>query len=140
MIRIALPLAALALASAAFAQEEASVETIASVPTAPPAASVALTLTLQSTTDVEQTSAVYQCDSGEILPVQYVNAAPNFLALVPVEGETHVFVTALSASGARYLSGPFEWWNTGDEATLRDLTQGEDAEPLATCTASSNTP
>ena len=139
MIRIALPLVLLATAGTALAQEEA-VETIASVPTAPPTVSVGLTLTLQSTTPVEQTSTLYQCDSGEALSVQYINAAPNFLALVPVEGEVHLFATTLSASGARYVSGPFEWWSTGDEATLRDLTQGEDADPLSTCTASSNTP
>ncbi len=139
MIRLALPMTLLAMTGAAFAQEEA-VETIASVPTAPPAASVSVTLNLSSTSDIERTSALYQCDTGEVLPVQYINAAPNFLALVPVENEVHVFVTTLSGSGARYVSGPFEWWDSGDEATLRDLTQGEDAEPLATCTASSNTP
>jgi membrane-bound inhibitor of C-type lysozyme len=139
MIRSATPLVLLALAGQAMAQEQA-VETIASVPTAPPTASVALTLNLQSTTDIEQTSVVYQCDSGEVLSVKYINAAPNFLALVPVENEVHVFVTTVSGSGARYVSGPFEWWNDGDEATLADLTQGEDADPLATCTAASNTP
>jgi membrane-bound inhibitor of C-type lysozyme len=139
MRRLALPLLFLAVATGAHAQED-TVETIASVPTAPPTASVALSLTLQSATDVDQNSAIYQCDTGEVLGVQYINAAPNFLALVPVEGEVHVFVTTISASGARYVSGPFEWWSQGDEAMLRDLTQDEDAEPLATCTAAANTP
>ena len=136
MIRLALFVAA-ALATPVLAQEE-PIEAPA-VPL-PPAASATLSLTLESRSDIERTTALYQCDNGEALSVQYVNAAPNFLALVPVDGEVHVFATTLSASGARYVSGPFEWWNTGDEATLRDLTQDEDAEPLATCTASSNTP
>lgn len=142
MIRLVLPLVLLAASGAVMAQEETveTIETVASVPTAPPAASVSIALTLQSTTDIESNSALYQCESGEALAVQYINAAPNFLALLPVDGEVHVFVTALSGSGARYVSGPYEWWDSGDEATLRDLMQDEDAPPLATCTASSNTP
>lgn len=140
MIRTVLPLAVLlATATAAWAQEEPVEATLAPI-AVPLTASSSVTLTLGSATDIEMTTAVYQCDSGEVLSAQYINAAPNFLALVPVEGEVHIFVTALSGSGARYVSGPFEWWNQGDEATLRDLTQDEDAEPLATCTAASNTP
>ena len=136
MIRLALFVAA-ALATPVLAQEE-PIE----APALPllPAASATLSLTLESRSDIERTTALYQCDNGEALSVQYVNAAPNFLALVPVDGEVHVFATTLSGSGARYVSGPFEWWSTGDEATLRDLTQDEDADPLATCTQSSNTP
>lgn len=139
MIRLALPFALLLSTGASLAQETPAEP----APAAPPAlvtASSAVTLTLDSASDVERTSALYQCDNGELLPVQYINAAPNFIALVPVEGEVHLFVTTLSGSGARYVSGPFEWWNDGDETSLRDLTQGEDADPLATCTASSNTP
>lgn len=105
-----------------------------------PAATASLTLTLESTGDIERTVSTYQCSNGETLSVQYINAAPNFLAIVPVGGEHHVFATTLSGSGARYVSGPFEWWSKGEEATLRDLMQDEDADPLATCTASVNTP
>src|SRR5690349_14027051 len=85
MIRIALPIIALVLSGPAFAQDEA-VETVASVPTAPPAVSSALTLTLQSNTPMEQNATLYQCDDNTTLSVQYINAAPNFLALVPVDG------------------------------------------------------
>ena len=45
-----------------------------------------------------------------------------------------------AASGARYVSGPYEWWNKGDEATLRDLRSAEDEPALATCLAAGNTP
>lgn len=103
-------------------------------------ANAAITLTLDSATDIERKLVSYQCDDGGTLAVQYINAAPNFIAIVPVDNEAHLFATALSASGARYISGPFEWWTKGDEATLRDLTQGEDAKPLATCSAITNTP
>ena len=131
----ALLAAALLAAPPALAQDEA-----AAAPTAPATVSSALTLTLESSSDIERKSVIYQCDDEQVLAVHYVNAAPNFLAILPVDGVHHVFVTTLSASGARYVAGPFEWWSKGDEATLRDLMQEEDAPPLATCLAASNTP
>jgi len=105
-----------------------------------PTVTATLTLTLDATSDIERRTVVYQCDNGDGFRVQYVNAAPNFLAIVPVEGETHIFATTISASGARYVSGPYEWWDTGDEATLRDLRSAEDEPPLATCLAAGNAP
>jgi membrane-bound inhibitor of C-type lysozyme len=132
-------LATLALAVAAsttLAQDETLPATQAPVP----AVSASLTLTLESTGNIERSVVNYLCDDDSALSVHYINAAPNFLALVPVEGEALVFVSTVSASGARYVSGPYQWWSHQGEATLRDLTQDEDAEPLATCTEASNTP
>ena len=80
----------------------------------------------------------YDCGQAEPLTVDYVNAAPNFLAIVPIEGHKLVFVTVLSASGARYAAGEYEWWTKGDEATLSNLTT-PDAAPL-TCMAINETP
>ena len=105
-----------------------------------PTVTATLTLSLEAVSDIERKTVVYQCDNGDGFRVQYVNAAPNFLAILPVEGETHIFATALSASGARYVSGPFEWWSQGDEATLRDLRTEEDEPPLATCLAAGDAP
>ena len=118
---------------------QADVTTLATVPTTP-AASAALTLTLESASNIERRTVSYLCNDESALSVQYINAAPNFLAIVPVEGQNLVFATTLSASGARYVSGPYEWWSHQGEATLRDLMQDEDAEPLVTCTEASNTP
>jgi membrane-bound inhibitor of C-type lysozyme len=132
-------LATLALAVAAsttLAQDETLPATQAPVP----AVSASLTLTLESTGNIERSVVNYLCDDDSALSVHYINAAPNFLALVPVEGEALVFVSTVSASGARYVSGPYEWWSHQGEATLRDLMQDEGAEPLATCTEASNTP
>ena len=103
-------------------------------------ASASLTLTIESAGDIERRVVTYLCDTGQTMSVQYVNAAPNFLAIVPVNDQNLVFASALSASGARYVSGPYEWWTRRDEARLSDLTLGEDADPLATCTEASNTP
>jgi membrane-bound inhibitor of C-type lysozyme len=122
-------------ASPAMAQEQASTPV-----TSTPVTSASLTLTLESAGDVERRVVTYQCDNEEALSVQYVNAAPNFLAIVPVDGQNLVFATTIAASGARYVSGPFEWWSHQGDATLRDLMQDEDADPLATCTEISNTP
>ncbi len=118
---------------------QGDVTTLATVPTMP-AASAALTLTLESASNIERSTVSYLCDEGQALSVQYINAAPNFLAIVPVDGQSLIFATTLSASGARYVSGPYEWWSHQGEASLRDLMQDEDAAPLATCTEASNTP
>lgn len=141
--RLALAATALALATPALAQEAIAPS---EAPIAPPpvgsapTTSASLVLTLESAGDIERTNALYQCEDGSALTVQYINAQPNFLAIVPVDGDNHVFATTLSGSGARYVSGPYEWWTSGDDATLSDLTQGEDAAPLLTCLAASNTP
>ena len=127
-------------AGAASAQDAPAPDAAAAAAPVLPTVTATLTLTLDATSDIERRTIIYQCDNGEGFRVQYVNAAPNFLAIVPVEGETHIFATTISASGARYVSGPYEWWNDGDEATLRDLRSTEDEPPLATCLAAGNTP
>lgn len=82
----------------------------------------------------------YLCEGlDEPLTVEYVNAHPIFLALVPVAGESRIFVNVLSASGARYASGQYVWWTQGSEAQLYDEMAGEDAEPM-TCMDSVDTP
>jgi membrane-bound inhibitor of C-type lysozyme len=127
------------LASALAIPASAQEELIATPPT-PPAVSVSITLTLDSTGTIERNVTNYLCDDDRSLSVHYINAAPNFLAIVPVDGEALVFASTVSASGARYVSGPYEWWSHQGEATLRDLMQDEEAEPIATCTEASNTP
>ncbi|UYO00829.1 MAG: MliC family protein [Devosia sp.] len=127
----------LAAASPALGQEE--VATPPASP-APATATASLTITLDSAGDVERNIVTYQCEDGQVLAVQYINAAPNFLAILPVDGENHIFATTISASGARYVSGPYEWWSHQGEGTLRDLMQDEDAAPLASCVGANNTP
>lgn len=80
--------------------------------------------------DAERKAVIYHCDGVEQpFTVEYINSPPNFLALVPVGGEQLLFVTTLSADGARYVSGPFEWWSHGTDATFADARQ-ELAEPV----------
>lgn len=124
------------LAMPAFAQDQPAVD----LKPALPSATASLTILLNSEGDIERRLVTYQCDDEQVLGVHYVNAAPNFLAIVPVAGQDLVFATTVSASGARYVSGPYEWWSHQGEATLRDVMQDEDAPPLAICTETSNTP
>lgn len=72
----------------------------------------------------------YRCDDGQRFTVRYYNSPDNQIALVPVDGKTLLFVSVLSASGARYAHGVHEWWTKGREARLTDLTRGENAAPL----------
>jgi membrane-bound inhibitor of C-type lysozyme len=114
----------------------------AAEPPAPvPTATSAVTITLGTTGDFERKSVTYGC-AGEIdsLTVDYINAAPNYLAMIPLDGTVLVFNTVLSASGAKYAAGKYVWWNKGEESDLYDLTQGANAKPLLACNETNNTP
>lgn len=70
--------------------------------------------------DATLTSTDYTCDKGGPMQVRYINSSHNNLAIVPVDGVERIFVNVMSGSGARYVSGQFEWWTKGNSATLRD--------------------
>lgn len=109
-------------------------------PVAAPTVHSSITLTLASEGDAEKRVVRYTCEGAEPFSVEYINAQPNFLALVPIEGRTTIFVAVMSASGARYVSGEYEWWTSGPDGTLRNLAGGEEEPPLATCAEFSNAP
>lgn len=81
----------------------------------------------------------YQCDGiDEPMTVEYINAHPIFLAVVPIEGESLIFVNVISASGARYVSGQYEWWSKGNEVSFTDA-MAESDEPVS-CHSIEDTP
>lgn len=82
--------------------------------------------------EAEWQSASYQCSDGEQREVQYVNLGANSLAILEVEGQRRVFVNVISASGARYVSGPYVWWTTGEGSTFGNEMADEGTEPV-TC-------
>ncbi|UJW87689.1 MliC family protein [Devosia sp. SL43] len=92
--------------------------------------------------DFERRSVLYDCSEGEPFDVVYINAAPNFLALVPIvdEPERLVFASVVSASGVRYVAGHWVWWTQGIDASLYDVTLGDDADPVLTCSEFIQTP
>lgn len=106
------------------------------------AAQTSVQITLAAGSDFQRHVMTYDCGAETPLTVTYINAAPNFLALVPLadEPEELLFSSILSASGARYASGKWQWWTQGSEASLFDTTLGEDAEPVLTCSEAVNTP
>lgn len=106
------------------------------------AVETSLQLQLATQSDFERHRIVYDCAAAEPIDVTYINAAPNFLALVPVAGESEplLFVSVIAASGARYAAGQWVWWSKGADASLYDTTLGEDAEPVLTCSELNNTP
>jgi membrane-bound inhibitor of C-type lysozyme len=89
-----------------------------------------LQLVLELPGNAERNVVHYECDGLEPFAVDYVNASPTFLAIVPIEGERLLFANVIAASGARYVSGQYEWWTRGSEATLTDVTAPEGSEPL----------
>jgi len=82
---------------------------------------------------VDDLTMTYDCE-GEDFPVRYINAGPSIsLAIFEIEGETVVAAITVSASGARYQGGRYIWWTRGFEASLFDVMEGADAEPIARC-------
>lgn len=119
-----------------------SLTAMAAISLASPAfADVSVGVGLSISGDAEIRAVNYLCSGREApLAVQYINAAPNFLALIPIEDKTLIFVTTISASGAKYESGQFVWWDKGSDATLSDVTEGLDAAPVLTCSEDVQTP
>lgn len=103
--------------------------------------SLQLILTTRSG-EFEQRVARYDCRAEALVEVSYLNAAPNFLAIVPLVDEPVPLVMAavIAASGVRYTAGQWVWWTSGSDASLYDLTLDEDAEPVLSCTEVSDTP
>lgn len=100
-----------------------------SLPTYAVETSMQLVLTLDGNAQRDVVS--YQCEGiDDPMTVEYINAHPIFLAVVPVEGESLIFVNVISASGARYVSGQYEWWSKGNEVSFTDAMSDVD-EPIS---------
>lgn len=107
---------------------------LAALALATPATAADVTLMLDAP-KAEAVSVLYRCEgSSAAMTVEYINAGEDSLAMVPVEGGRRVMVSVLAGSGARYAGGAFVWWTKGREGSLFDLRNGEDADPVATCT------
>lgn len=96
------------------------------------------TIELHSKAKIERMQADYNCGAAGKLAVTYINADPNFLALValPKQPQPLVFASVISGSGARYAAGKYVWWTKGNSASLYDTTLGDNAPPTMTCNAS----
>lgn len=98
---------------------------------------VSAQVVLSLTGNFERNTVQYQCEGLEPFSVDFINAQPNFIALVPIGPQKLVFVNVLSADGAKYVAGQYEFWTKGAEATLTDL----QADPQSvTCNEVNETP
>ena len=101
------------------------------------AVETSMQLVLELEGNAQRDVITYQCEGIEDpMVVEYINAHPIFLAIVPIEGENLIFVNVISASGARYVSAQYEWWSRGNEAFFTDsMDVGEEedseAEPIS---------
>ena len=106
---------------------------VAALPAGAVETSMQLVLELEG--NAQRDVMTYQCEGiDEPMVVEYVNAHPIFLAIVPVEGESLIFVNVIAASGARYVSGQYEWWTKGNEAFFTDAMDADgesEAEPVS---------
>lgn len=85
----------------------------------------------------ETIKATYDCGAFGPVAASYINAPPVALATLAFKGQFLVLSNVLSGSGARYAAGPYIWWSKGRGAELYDLTKGENAPPIASCTETS---
>ncbi|RZU42126.1 MliC family protein [Edaphobacter modestus] len=84
-----------------------------------------LTLHLKGTDPVKRNTVQFQCDAqgatmglpAGTFAVEYLNGAGNHLAVVPVKGNSMIFVTVPSGSGAKYAAEEFTWWDAGGRGT-----------------------
>jgi len=98
---------------------------------------VSAQVVLSLTGDFQRNTVRYHCEGREPFSVDFINAQPNFIALLPVGGQKLVFVNVISADGAKYVAGQYEFWTRGAEATLTDV----QAEPqTVACTEVNETP
>lgn len=99
-----------------------------------PAPASNIVIPVPAGTNVQEIKATYVCDDKSVAELVYINAGGFSLATLARKGEFLVLANVLSGSGARYAGGPFIWWSKGRGADLYDLTKGENAPPIATCT------
>ena len=80
-----------------------------------------LVIHLTGNTPVERHKVTVTCDAVAVkmgvpegtFEVEYINAQPTALAVLPLEGKQLVFASVISGSGARYAAGRFVWWDAG---------------------------
>ena len=99
----------------------------------PAFADAGLTLALPLGADAEIKTVQYTCQNHDPVTMQYINAAPNYLAVLPLDGQQLVFASTLAASGTKYVSGQYELYSKGPNITLQDVTEGLDAAPVLQC-------
>jgi len=101
-----------------------------------------LTIHLPGEASVSRRVVQFQCDStgvqlglpAGVFPVEYLDGAGNSLAILPIGGRSIIFSNVISASGARYASGRYVWWDAGSRGVhLYSDFDSLDAKKQAAC-------
>ena len=101
-----------------------------------------LTIHLAGEEPVSRHVVQFQCDStgvqlglpAGVFPVEYLDGAGNSLAVLPIGGHSLIFANVISASGARYASGRYIWWDAGSRGIhLYSDFDSLDGKQQATC-------
>ncbi|WP_144752289.1 MliC family protein [Bartonella saheliensis] len=95
-------------------------------------------LVIEVPDDPEPTTEVitYQCETGtnkEHVEVTYLNAGSISLVDFKWQEKRIIASRSMSASGAKYMGGPYIWWTKGNEATLSDLINDPEEKNLIQC-------
>jgi len=101
-----------------------------------------LTIHLAGDASVSRHVVQFQCDSAGVqlglpagaFPVEYFDGAGNSLVILPIGGRSIIFSNVISASGARYASGRYVWWDAGSRGVhLYSDFDSLDGKKQATC-------
>lgn len=91
--------------------------------------------------DITRREVLYDCEGLEApIPVEYVDAAPNFLAILPIDGEKMIFANIQADKGVIYAAGAYQWRVDGAETALYDKPGDPAAAPKFTCIEHNNIP
>jgi len=105
------------------------------------AAQSSIQLVIDFDGNAERRITTYQCENEDaLLEVEYLNASPNFLAIVPVDGEKLIFSNVISGSGVQYLTAQYAWITKGSAASLLDHSAPDAPEVIMTCLEANESP
>lgn len=103
------------------------------------AAQSSLQLVINIDGNSERRITRYECTEMDApFEVEYLNADPNYLAVLTIDAQKVIFANVISGSGARYAAGQYIWSTKGAEAQLFNELEGSD--PISTCLELSETP
>jgi membrane-bound inhibitor of C-type lysozyme len=91
-----------------------------------------ITISMPADTKAEHVDATYQCGSEKV-SVTYINAGSVNLARLSIGNAVIIASNVISASGAKYVGGPYVWWSKGSEADLYDLMRDPDMNAPTQC-------
>lgn len=85
-----------------------------------------VTIRLSPSTPVSRRVVPFRCDAGAerlglprgTFDVEYINAGPNSLAVLPLGGDRLILAGVQSGSGARYTAGEYTWWDAAGRRTF----------------------